>query len=338
MNRTIVRGAGSRRWRVALAALLLLVAAAPVAAHEPTFAAWLEKLRGDAAALGVSEATLDAALSGIELIPRIIELDRGQPEVTQTFDEYMARRVTPALVEEGRHALQDHRELLEAVGAAYGVQPRFIVALWGVETRYGKYTGGFPVVAALATLAYDARRGAFFRRQLLDALRIIDGGHVAAKEMTGSWAGAMGQNQFMPSSFMSFAVDHDGDGRKDIWTTAADVFASTANYLARQGWRRDQSWGREVALPEGFDRGLVGLDVAKRAGAWQRLGVRGADGGPLALGDAALRDAKVSIVTPGGPDSAAYMVLDNYRTILKWNRSGYFAVSVGHLADLIGAG
>ena len=329
MSRTM-----SHRWRAAVGvALGLLVSATPAMAHEPSFAEWLIDLRSEAEALGIAHATLDAALTGIEPIARVIELDRRQPEVTQTFDEYMARRVTPALVDEGRHALQDHRELLEAVGAAYGVQPRFIVALWGVETRYGKYTGGFPVVAALATLAYDARRGSFFRRQLLDALRIIDGGHVAAKEMTGSWAGAMGQNQFMPSSFLDFAVDHDGDGRKDIWATAADVFASTANYLARQGWRGDQGWGGEVVLPEGLDPSLVGLDVAKRLDAWASLGVRGADGGVLAPGD-----TKASIVTPGGLDNAAYLVFDNYRTILKWNRSNYFAVSVGHLADLIGAG
>ena len=329
MSRTM-----SHRWRAAVGvALGLLVSATPAMAHEPSFAEWLVDLRNEAEALGIAHATLDAALTGIEPIARVIELDRRQPEVTQTFDEYMARRVTPALVDEGRHALQDHRELLEAVGAAYGVQPRFIVALWGVETRYGKYTGGFPVIASLATLAYDARRGSFFRRQLLDALSIIDGGHIAATQMTGSWAGAMGQNQFMPSSFLDFAVDHDGDGRKDIWATAADVFASTANYLARQGWRGDQGWGGEVVLPEGLDPSLVGLDIAKRLGAWASLGVRGADGGVLAPSD-----TKASIVTPGGLDNAAYLVFDNYRTILKWNRSNYFAVSVGHLADLIGAG
>lgn len=323
-----------RRTCAAFAALLcFVVAATPAAAHDPSFSAWLEKLRGEAASQGVSQATLAAALSGLQPIPRIIELDRSQPEVTQTFAEYMARRVTPELVEEGRRALRENRAVLEAVGAEYGVQPRFIVALWGVESRYGKYTGGFRVIAALATLAYDARRSDFFRRELLVALKILDKGHITPDRMTGSWAGAMGQSQFMPSSFQNYAVDHDGDGRKDIWNTPADVFASTANYLARLGWRGDQTWGGEVDLPEGFDPSLVGIDVAKLPGDWRRLGVRRAGGGDLTM-----EDHEASIVTPGGLEGAAYLVLDNYRTILKWNRSDYFAVSVGHLADLIGGG
>ena len=320
-----------RRSCAAVAAMLCFAIAA--AAHDPSFSAWLEKLRGEAASQGVSQATLAAALSDLQPIPRIIELDRSQPEVTQTFAEYMARRVTPELVEEGRRALRKNRAVLEAVGAKYGVQPRFIVALWGVETRYGKYTGGFGVIAALATLAYDARRSDYFRRELLFALKILDTGHITPDRMTGSWAGAMGQSQFMPSSFLNYAVDHDGDGRKDIWNTVADVFASTANYLARLGWRGDQTWGGEVDLPEGFDPSLVGIDVAKLPGDWRRLGVRRAGGGDLTM-----EDHEASIVTPGGPEGAAFLVLDNYRTILKWNRSDYFAVSVGHLADLIGGG
>ncbi len=323
----------SRSWAVVAAALGVLVAASPVTGQQRSFSAWLEELRAEALALGIAKATLDAALTGIQPISRIIELDRHQPEVTQTFEEYIARRVTPQLAEEGRRALRAHHAVLGAIGARYGVQPRFIVALWGVESRFGAHTGGFPVVASLATLAYDARRGKFFRRQLLDALSIIDKGHITPERMTGSWAGAMGQNQFLPSSFLQFAVDYDGDGRKDIWATPADVFASTANYLARQGWRDGQTWGGEVTLPAEFDPSLVGLEVSKRPDAWGRLGVRRADGGGLAPGE-----AQASIVMPGGPDGAAYIVLDNYRTILKWNRSNYFAVSVGYLADLIGAG
>ncbi len=314
-------------------ALGLIAVATPAAAQQKPLSAWLAELRAEALSLGIREATLDAALEGFEPIPRVIELDRRQPEVTQTFSEYMARRVTPALVGEGRRALREHRAVLDAIGAKYGVQPRFIVALWGVETRYGRHTGGFPVIGALATLAYDARRSAFFRRQLLDALEILDQNHIAPRRMTGSWAGAMGQNQFMPSSFIRFAVDFDGDGRRDIWDTPADVFASTANYLARSGWHDDQTWGREVKLPGGFDPGLAGLDVAKRLSAWQRLGVRRADGRDLPA-----RDLKASIVMPGGDGGPAYVVYENYRSILKWNRSDYFAVSVGYLADLIGSG
>ncbi len=321
------------------------VAAAPLPAHEQSsgvapapaqaqsFEAWLVGLRVEAEAAGIGESTLDAALDGVVPIPRVIELDRKQPEFTQTFDEYMARRVTPELVEEGRRVLRQQRALLTEIGTRYGVQPRFIVALWGVETRYGKHTGGFPVIAALATLAYDGRRSAYFRGELLDALEIVDQGHIAPAEMIGSWAGAMGQNQFMPSSFLRFAVDFDGDQRRDIWTTRADVFASTANYLSRAGWRGDQTWGREVRLPEGFELALAGLEVVKRLSGWQRLGVRRADGSDLPG-----RDLRASIVLPGGPDEPAYLVYDNYRAILKWNRSDYFAVSVGYLADLIGSG
>ncbi len=327
---------------VALAGALS-VAAAPSAAHDdsaaPTpaeaqsFEAWLGDLRVEAEAAGIGESTLDAALDGLSTIPRVIELDRKQPEFTQTFDEYMALRVTPELVEEGRRVFREQRALLTEIGGKYGVQPRFIVALWGVETRYGKYTGGFPVIAALATLAYDGRRSAYFRGELLNALEIIDQGHIEPANMIGSWAGAMGQNQFMPSSFLRFAVDFDGDKRRDIWTTLADVFASTAKYLSRSGWRGDQTWGREVRLPDGFDPALAGLGVVKRLSGWQRIGVRRADGGDLPG-----RDLRASIVLPGGEDGPAYVVYSNYRAILKWNRSDYFAVSVGYLADLIGSG
>ncbi len=331
--------------RLVVLAGALSLAAAPLAAHDESTAArptpaeaqsfevWLGDLRAEAEAAGIGESTLDAALDGLSPIPRVIELDRRQPEFTQTFDEYMARRVTPGLVEEGRRVLSEQRALLTEIGGRYGVQPRFIVALWGVETRYGKYTGGFPVIAALATLAYDGRRSAYFRSELLNALEIVDQGHIEPANMIGSWAGAMGQNQFMPSSFLRFAVDFDGDQRRDIWTTHADVFASTANYLSRAGWRGDQTWGREVRLPEGFDPALAGLGVVKRLSGWQRLGVRRADGGDLPS-----RDLRASIVLPGGADGPAYVVYSNYRAILKWNRSDYFAVSVGYLADLIGSG
>ena len=189
------------------------------------------------------------------------------------------------------------------------------------------------MIASLATLAYDGRRSAYFRGELLQALIILNEGHITADAMVGSWAGAMGQSQFMPSSFLNFAVDFDGDNRRDIWTTKADVFASAANYLARSGWRDDQTWGREVRLPAGFELALADLDVVKRLSEWQALGVRRADGGDLPA-----RDLKASVVLPGGEGGPAFVIYDNYRTILKWNRSSYFAVSVGYLADLIGAG
>ena len=305
--------------------------APPASADYPDFTAWLVDLRTEALAKGIGPAIFDTAFDGVAPIPRIIELDRKQPEVTQTFEEYMARRITAKLAAEGRRVYGENRELLKRVAEKFGVQPRFIVALWGVETRFGTYTGGFPVVAALATLAFDGRRSAYFRGELLDALTILEQGHISPGDMMGSWAGAMGQSQFMPSSFLRYAVDFDGDKRRDIWTTKADVFASAANYLAKSGWRDDQTWGRAVTLPAGFDMALADLKLVKRLSEWQRLGVRRADGGDLPR-----RDLEASLVLPGGEAGPAYVIYDNYRTILKWNRSNYFAVSVGHLADLIG--
>ena len=213
------------------------------------------------------------------------------------------------------------------------MQPRFIVAFWGIETDFGRITGGFKVVPALATLAFDGRRGAFFRKELLHALRIIEEGHISAKQMTGSWACAMGQPQFMPSSFNGYAVDHDGDGRKDIWTTRDDVFASAANYLSRYGWRGDERWGREVRLPEGFDASLQGLKVKKPIADWAALGVTLRGGAPLPG-----KTLLASLILPGGKGGPAYLVYNNYRVILKWNRSHYFAIAVGHLADKIAGG
>ena len=305
--------------------------AATAVAQEADFDDWIAAFRAEAAAAGISAAALDSALDGVTPIPRVIELDRKQPEFTQTFDEYLAKRVTEGLAQEGRRLFDEHRDLLQAIGAEYGVQPRFIVALWGAETRYGSYTGGFSVIGSLVTLAHDGRRSQYFRGELLNALKIIDEGHIAADKMMGSWAGAMGQNQFMPSSFLSYAVDYDGDRRRDIWGTEADVFASAANYLKKAGWREDQTWGRKVRLPEGFDHGLADLKVVKRLSEWQALGVRRADGSDLPT-----RDLPSSIVMPGGATGPAYVVYDNYRAILKWNRSNYFAVSIGTLADLIG--
>ncbi|HSH70223.1 MAG TPA: lytic murein transglycosylase, partial [Deferrisomatales bacterium] len=231
----------------------------------------------------------------------------------------------------GRKKFAENRALLEEVGAKFGVQPRFIVAFWGIETNFGSVSGGFRVVDALVTLAYDGRRGKYFRGELMNALRILEDGHTTPDKMMGSWAGAMGQVQFMPSSFLHYAVDYDGDGHKDIWGSTADAFASGANYLAGSGWQGDQTWGREVRLPKGFDVSLLGLETTKGLTEWQALGVRRADGRDLPR-----RDLPASIVQPeeGGRTFAAYA---NYRAILKWNRSHWFALAVGKLADGVGA-
>jgi membrane-bound lytic murein transglycosylase B len=298
----------------------------------PKFQEWLDALRRDARAQGISETTLDAALSGLEPIRRVIELDQSQPEFTLTFEEYLTRVARADRVTEGQKLLADHRETLDAVSERYGVQPRVIVALWGIETNFGSTLGSFRVVPSLVTLSYEGRRGTYFRQELLHALRIIDEGHVSADGMMGSWAGAMGQCQFMPSSFVNNAVDFDGDGRRDIWGTHADVFASAANYLRNSGWNDDFIWGREVTLPSGFDTGLATLEQQKPISAWRALGVTRADGIDLPRSP----DLDGSIVMPGGADGPAYLVYDNYRAIMKWNRSTYFATTVGILSDRIG--
>ena len=296
-----------------------------------SFAEWRKSVRSEALEIGISAAIFDAAFADVEPIPRVIELDRSQPEVTLTFDQYVERVVPESRVAKGRKLLAEHRDLLEPIGRKYGVPPRFIVALWGIETNFGQYLGGFPVIASLATLAYDGRRSAYFRQELLHALRILEDGHITPEAMMGSWAGAMGQSQFMPSSFVNYAVDHDGDGRRDIWGTQGDVFASAANYLAQAGWRAGETWGRRVTLPAGFDHALTGLEVKKTLAEWQALGLRRADGSDLPQ-----VDIGGSVVLPGGEGEPAYLVYNNYRTIMRWNRSFYFATSVGLLADGIG--
>lgn len=317
-------------WRRLIVGGILAALAVPAAA-DPAFDSWLEGVREEARERGLKDSTIESALSDIDPIKRVVELDRRQPEFKLTLDRYLSRVVSKARIEKGRARLAEHRDLLGKISAKYRVQPRFVVALWGIETDFGRYLGGFPVIPALASLAYDGRRSAYFRKELFNALTVIDQGHIAAKDMMGSWAGAMGQNQFMPSSFLRYAVDYDGDGRRDIWGTLGDVFASSANYLSKVGWRGDQTWGRMVRLPKGFDRTAIGLKVRKGLRDWQRLGVRRPDGRNLPT-----RNLRSSILQPGGANGSAYVVYDNFRAILRWNRSNLFATAVGTLADRIG--
>ncbi len=313
-------------------ALFFSLLAQPGSTAQAPFAEWLEGLKSEALERGIRAETLTAALAGVEPIPRVIELDQQQPEFTLTFQQYRDRVVPRSRIEMGRRLLAENRELLDEIGKKFKVQPRFVVALWGIETDFGRLTGGFPVISALATLAHDGRRSDYFRKELFNALQILDEGHITPDKMQGSWAGAMGQSQFMPSSFLNFAVDYDGDGRRDIWQTQADVFASAANYLAKSGWRDDQTWGRAVRLPSGFDRSLTGLETRKVIGQWQALGVRRANGDDLPT-----RQLSASIIIPD-PDNSpetAFMVYENFRTTLKWNRSNYFALAVGLLSNAI---
>jgi membrane-bound lytic murein transglycosylase B len=320
------------RWG-AMIALLGALLAVPALAETRPFDVWLEELRQDALKEGIGAGTLSAALEGLAPIARVIELDRRQPEGRFTFQQYNQRVLSESRIERGRELYREHRSLLDRVAADYGVQPRFIVALWGIESSYGSFDGEYPVIGALATLAHDGRRASFFRGELLKALRIVDRGDIAVERMTGSWAGAMGQSQFMPSSYDAYAIDYDGDGRRDIWTSLPDVFASIANYLAKAGWNDRYTWGRKVHVPEALNGDLVGLNTTRPLPQWKELGVRRADGANL---PAAILNASLLSTDEGqGP---AYLVYDNFRVLMAWNRSTYFALTVGELADLIERG
>ncbi len=297
---------------------------------EQDFRDWLEALRREAREQGISEATLDASLIGISPVMRVIELDRSQPEFTQTFWDYLNRRVTENRVKRGRELLDTHRELLDGIYNQYGVPARYIIAFWGLETNFGGYMGSFQAIDALATLAYNPRRAAFFRAELLDALRIVDQGHITPDQMKGSWAGAMGHMQFMPSTFRRHAVDYTGSGRKDIWNSLPDAFASAAGFLSDIGWQKGELWGREVLLPDDFDVSLAGMHTKKTVTAWADLGVRRANGGPLPTAE-----MDGSVILPQGREGPAFLVYDNFRVIMGWNRSVNYAITVGHLADRI---
>ena len=314
--------------------IFIIVLSIFVLAHQglcaEDFTSWLAELRHEAQTKGISEATIHEALDNLEPIPRVIELDRKQPEFTQTFWRYLDARVTENRIERGRTLLKKHKKLFDTIEMHYGVQPRFLVAFWGLETNFGDYLGAFPVISSLATLAHDTRRSDFFRSELFDALSIIDAGHISAANMLGSWAGAMGQPQFMPSTFIGFAVDGDGDGRKDIWHNLSDVFASAANFLSESGWRGDKTWGREVKIPSDFNLDLAGLQIQKTLAAWQVLGVRKINGEDLPR-----VNIKGSVILPAGHDGPAFLVYNNFQTILRWNRSNLYAIAVGHLADRI---
>ena len=321
----------SRTFIIILALCFTFPAHSSLANNKLSFESWLEIFKKEALEKGISAETLDKAFKGVKPKPKVVALDRKQPETIQTLQDYMDTRLTDLRISIGRKKYKENRELLQQIESKYGVQGRFIVAFWGMETSYGRFTGGHYVIAALTTLAYDNRRAAFFRKQLLDALTIIDQGHISVDKMTGSWAGAMGQTQFMPSTFRAYATDGDGDGKINLWESKADAFASAANYLSSIGWRDDQTWGREVELPKNFDHSHVKKKTLKYLKDWQKLGVRKRFGHNLPK-----RKIKAKIVQPDGKNGRAFIVYPaNYNAILNWNRSHKFAISIGMLADAI---
>ncbi|AAZ28456.1 lytic murein transglycosylase [Colwellia psychrerythraea] len=311
---------------------------------EEGFAEYVIKLKAEALAKGFSKALIDESFAEVKFHERAVKADRSQPENVETLDTYLPKRVPKWKVDKARALYKEHQVLLNQIGEKYQVQPRFIVALWGLETNFGKFTGGYNVISALATLAYEGRREVFFKKQLMAALTILDEGHITNKNMKGSWAGAMGQNQFMPTSFLSYAVDGDGDGKKDIWQNQADIFSSMANYLQKEGWNDELTWGRQVKLPKNFDYTLA---IPKNTGSrknwlkawsktertltqWQALGVRRSDGTNLPN-----VDIKAALVFPDDENGRAYLAYDNYKSLMHWNLSYYFVSSVGHLSDRI---
>lgn len=314
---------------VTLALAVICLARGPAAAAEPSFGDWLAALRQEAVAQGLRPTFLDSTLTGLAPLEEVLRLERQQPEVAWTLERYLRGVVTPGRVALGRRVRDQHRRLLDRVSRQYRVQPRFLVALWGIETDYGRNPGKTPVVPALATLAFAGRRADFFRQELLVALRLLHDGQATPRELVGSWAGAMGQPQFMPSTFAQHGVDFDQDGRRDIWRSAPDVLASTANLLSSLGWRDDLTWGREVRLPAEVPAAWD--STARELREWSRLGVRNLDGS--ALPD---REAEASLVRPVRANGRAFLAYANFQAIKRWNNSTYFAVAVGQLADHIG--
>lgn len=304
----------------------------PVAANLG-FDRWTQGFRKRALAQGISAATFDRAFRGIDYNTYVIEKDRNQSEFTKAIWDYLDSAVSDSRVANGRAALEQHRDLLERIEAAFGVDKEVVVAVWGLESSYGTHRGDTPLIEALATLAYDGRRGSFFESQLIAALRILQSGDVDPEHMTGSWAGAMGHTQFIPTSYLAYAVDFTGDGRRDIWSDdPSDALASTAAYLARSGWRKGRPWGMEVTLPEDFDFGLTGERVKKSASEWAALGVRDTEGGTV--GD----HGPASILMPAGARGAAFMIFPNFHAIEKYNTADAYVIAVGHLADRIAGG
>ena len=329
------------------AALSALLVAVPLAAQAPVpdpeadaarFSAFLEEVKTEAVERGISAEVAAKALDGLTPLPVVVERDRSQAETILSIDEYVRRRLTPTIVQRARTMATTHKTLLEKVGKTYGVQPRYLVAVWGLESNFGRFTGVRPTVQALATLAFDGRRGTLFRNELFDALRIVERGHAPLDQLKGSWAGAMGQPQFMPSSYLRYAEDFDGDGARDIWNSQADVFASIANYLKAYGWDHTATWGRPVRLPAPVK------EIAERAGSrgegcraeraltrrqtlaeWQAMGVRTASGGSLPK-----VDRSASLLAAGGSN---YLVYGNYEAILGYNCANAYALSVAMLGD-----
>lgn len=317
------------KWGLAVTAMLMICVQQTANARQ-NWNTWVAEVRQEALSQGISPRLFDEAFADIrEPSRRVKGLSRSQPEHRLTFQKYRSTRADNYRIAMGRKRYKENKALIDKIAGEYGVDPCFIVSFWGMETSYGSYMGNFPVIKSLATLAYDSNRQDFFRKQLFYALHILNDGHVSLSDFKGEWAGASGQPQFLPSSWMEYAVDYDGDGRKDIWRSKPDVFASIANYMIKNGWQTGEPWAIKVKLPPKFDKeNLEGKSIVKPVHEWNDMGVRTTEGKPLPY-----QDLNASIIEPyGGP---VFLAFPNYKMILRYNNSIYYAGAIGYMADKI---
>ncbi|MBG5882050.1 lytic murein transglycosylase [Providencia alcalifaciens] len=317
--------------------VIALDKAFPIEQREPSqFPAYVELLKQHAAAQGIKQSTIDRGFANIYFLERVVKADKGQPEkrATVTLASYLKNVLPQSRINAGVEKYYENQVVLNAISQKYGVPPQYIVSLWGLESGFGRSQGKEDVISALATLSFEGRREALFSKQLLAALEIMDKGYIPEdQQLKGSWAGAMGQSQFMPTSYLSYAADGDGDGKMDIWNNKADVFASVANYLSTEGWQSALPWGYQVSLPADFNRSLEGVktEQGKTVQEWEKLGVK------LPAFSRLSPDLKTWVVIPDDPEGRTFLVTQNFRTIMHWNRSYYFALSVCMMADGIAA-
>lgn len=306
---------------------------AVIQANADAFAGCITTLQARARSEGLSDDTINSTIAKLEFVPKVIELDQQQPEFSQTFANYFNKRVTDWRINEGQSLLQKHRQLLDRLAKEYGVPPQYILAFWGLETNYGSYKGKMLVLDSLATLACEPRRSSYFTAELMQALKLKEKYNFDKDIMLGSWAGAMGHTQFMPSAYAKYAVDGDGDGKADLWNSTTDALTSAANFLQHLGWQRNQRWGREVLLPQNFSYEHLGVKQTLPLSTWAAQAVVQSNGQPL---PAVEMDA--ALYLPAGHTGPAFLGYENFNVIMRWNRSEFYAITVGHLADRINGG
>lgn len=315
---------------ICLALALSLLAGCTARAQDKNFAQWLVGFKENARSQGVSQKTIEQAFDGMEPDERVVALDQKQPENKVTLTQYLANTITRRRIAKGKAMMVEHRATLKKISARYGVQPQYIVALWGIESDFGRNKGNFSVVRSLTTLAYEGRRADFFGKELMAALTILDKEHMRSDELLGSWAGAMGDCQFMPSTYLNYAADGNGDGHRNIWHSPPDVFASIASYLHALQWDTKQDWGKRITVPANFTPADADIAVGKTATEWNKLGLVYAKNKKSPMGQQLLY-----AMYPGTEEEGAFLVTTNYKALLQWNRSRYFATAVGTLADAI---